>query len=197
MIDRDVVRVYGVREIQAIREISSYLMENIAQILSMNKISKVLKLPLSTIREYLMFLEGAYIIFSLSYYSKSINEIKYNPKKYYSIDTGIRYALTGRKNLGPIAENTLFLHLVRKHRDIYYWKQKYEVDFVMDRGRKVVESKYHDDIDNTSIKGIIKFMDINKIKTGTIVSHSIYDQIKMNGKCIEIIPMWKYLLEFD
>jgi len=196
MIDRDVVRVYGVREIHAIRELATYLMENIAQIISMNKISKVLKLPLSTLREYLTFLEGAYILFSLPYYSKSINEIRYNPKKYYSIDLGLRYAITGRTNLGPIAENTLFLHLIQNYQGIYYWKQKYELDFIMDKGSKIVECKYHDDIDKSSYKGLIKFMEINKIKFGQIVSKSIADQIKSNGKTIDIIPMWKYLLEF-
>jgi len=194
MIDRDVVRVYGVREVNALRELAAHVIENTAQVLSLNKLSKVLKVPLSSLSKYMSFLESAYLFFAVEYHSDSINERRYNPKKYYTIDTGLKHALTGKKNLGALAENVLYLHLHRRYRDVYYWKSTHEVDFILNKGQKVIECKYHDQIDRGILKGIGRFIENNNPKSAIIISRSLEDKIEVNGRIIDIIPLWKYLM---
>ena len=194
MIDRDVVRVYGVREVKALRELAAHVIENSAQVLSLNKLSKILKVPLSSLSKYMSFLESAYLFFPVEYHSGSINERKYNPKKYYTIDTGLKHALTGKKNLGAMAENVLYLHLHRRYRDVYYWKDKHEVDFVLKKGQKLIECKYHDQIDGSILKGVGRFIENNNPRSAIIISKSLEDKIELNGRIIPIIPLWKYLM---
>jgi len=197
MIDRDVVRVYGVREVRALRELAAHVIENSSQIVSLNKLSNILKVPLSSLSKYMSFLESAYLFFAVEYHSGSINERRYNPKKYYAIDTGVKFALTGKKNLGSMAENLLFLHLYKKYGDVYYWKDKHEVDFIMDKGQRVIECKYHDQIDGTILKGLCKYIEKNDPEKVSVISKSLEDEMELFGRIIEIIPLWKYLMRSE
>ena len=197
MIDRDVVRVYGVREVKALRELAAHVIENTAQILSLNKLSNILKVPLSSLSKYMSFLESAYLFFGVEYHSGSINERKYNPKKYYTIDTGLKHALTGKKNLGAMAENILFLHLHKQYGEVHYWKDRYEVDFILDRGRRIMECKYHDQIDRSILKGIGRYKDIYDTESVIVISRSIEEKMELDGKIIDIVPMWKYLMVIE
>lgn len=197
MIDRDVVRVYGVREVRALRELAAHVIENTAQVLSLNKLSNILKVPLSSLSKYMSFLESAYLFFAVEYHSGSINERKYNPKKYYTIDTGLKHAITGKKNLGAMAENILYLHLSKKYGDVYYWKEKHELDFIMNKGQDVIECKYHDQIDSDILKGLLKYIEKNNPKSATVISRSLEDKMELDGRIIEIIPLWKYLMRYS
>lgn len=194
MIDRDVVRVYGVREVRTLRELAAHVLENTAQVLSLNKLSNVLKIPLSSLSKYVSFLESAYLFFPVEYHSGSINERRYNPKKYYAVDTGLKHALTGRKNLGTMAENILYLHLRRKHGDVHYWKDRYEVDFVLEKGRKIIECKYHDRIDVADLKGLGRYVGKHDPESVTVVSRSVEEEMEVGGRKVEVVPLWKYIL---
>ena len=64
-----------------------------------------------------------------------------NPKKVYSIDTGLSKRISfevGRKK-GDLLENVIFLELKRRFEEIYYYKTKdnYEVDFLIKQNEKI------------------------------------------------------------
>lgn len=52
--------------------------------------------------------------------------------------TGFKFS----ENVGHVYENTVFLELKRRNREIYYWKSKdgHEVDFVCREGMKITEA---------------------------------------------------------
>ena len=51
----------------------------------------------------------------------------------YCIDNGLRNAVsfTFSKDEGRLAENLVFLELMRREKEVYYWKNGGEVDFVV------------------------------------------------------------------
>ena len=77
--------------------------------------------------------EDAYLLFSCPYFAYSEAKRTRRNKKFYSIDTGLRRAVSTKsgEDLGKDFENLVYLSLRQKTTDICYWKGKGEVDFVI------------------------------------------------------------------
>lgn len=132
---RDIVASHNVRDSAKLRDLASHAMTNISTLLSYNKISKAIGLNISTLTEYLRFLENAYLIFQAKFFSYSVTEslLVQKPRKIYAIDNGMRNAVSFpfSKDEGRLAENLVFLALKREYGEVYYWKGRGEVDFVI------------------------------------------------------------------
>ena len=132
---RDIVASQNVRDSAKLRDLASHAMTNISTLLSYNRISKAIGLNISTLTEYLRFLENAYLIFQAKFFSYSVTEtmLVQKPRKIYAIDNGMRNAVSFplSKDEGRLAENLVFLALRREHGEVYYWKGRGEVDFVI------------------------------------------------------------------
>jgi predicted AAA+ superfamily ATPase len=72
-------------------------------------------------------------------FSYSFTEQKANPYKVYAIDPGLYNAVSFKfsENIGRIFENVIYLELRRKGEEIFYWKGKGEVDFLIRKGTKI------------------------------------------------------------
>ena len=89
-------------------------------------------------KEYLLYLEQAYLIYQLNFFSYSVKDsisIKM-PKKVYCINNGLQNsaAFTFSADEGRLAENLAFVELKRRKIEFFCWKEKREVDFVI-KGR--------------------------------------------------------------
>ena len=53
-------------------------------------------------------------------------------KKYYPIDVGLRQSVVTRTgaDAGKSLESLVFLHLRKKYHEVFYWRDKHEIDFV-------------------------------------------------------------------
>ena len=131
-----------------------------------------------------------------------------SPRKVYCIDVGFKTAsgFYTSEDYGRVAENLVFLKLrERQLRDplmeIYYWKQKHEVDFVVKRGREVEEIiQVCWDIEEAKereIKGLLEASRFFGIKRGVIVTGDFEGEEEVEGVRIEYIPLWKWLLHFS
>jgi predicted AAA+ superfamily ATPase len=151
----------------------------------------------------------AYLIFKLEKYSPKPKEIVNSPKKIYAVDTGLvnTIALTSTGNRGRIIENLVFLELVRwKSLDplleMYYWKdyQNHEIDFIIKRGTNVIRllQVTHvssiDELDNRELKSLVKGSELLGCNDLYLITWDLEEKLKMAGKIINIIPLWKWLL---
>ncbi len=99
--------------------------------------------PFDRARDYTGYLEDAFLIFQLRRFAWSVKKQMVNPRKFYSIDTGlsnwVSFQVGARK--AQNIENIVFLELLRRKQDIYYYKTKNdrEVDFLVKQGAQVVE----------------------------------------------------------
>ena len=98
-----------------------------------------------------------------------------------------------------IQENLIFLHLRRKYKELYYFDEKGECDFVaMKRGKvkELVQVCYKltpDNIDR-ELRGLRQAMRFFNFHNAIIVTFDTRDVIKEDGFEIEIIPACNYLI---
>jgi len=55
---------------------------------------------------------------------------------------------------------------------LFYWKDKHEVDFVLDFSGKIVaiKVKYKKELEDNDLEGILEFMEIFKLRKGIVVT---------------------------
>jgi predicted AAA+ superfamily ATPase len=80
--------------------------------------------------------------------------------------------------------------------DVYYWKNKHEVDFIYDESKLLfpVEVKYREHPVTADTKGLIEFMRAFDLNIGIIVTKEMLKQEKIADKEIIFIPLWLFLL---
>ena len=98
-------------------------------------------------------------------------------------------------------ENIVFLALKRSGKSIYYYKNKFECDFVISQGHNISQAiqvtahMNNEKTRNREIRGLIEAMDNYKLKTGIILTEDEDEVLQIEKNKIIITPVWKYLLE--
>jgi hypothetical protein len=203
IIYRDVVLRYKIKQEANLREIAAFVISNIGSVFSLEKIARMAKMKnLTTVKNYLSYLENSFLFYRVSRYSHSLKTQIYNPDKLYVVDTGFynEVAFTGTANRGRILENLVFMELKRKYGEIYYFQGKRECDFLIKNKNEMVlaaQSTVFMDDNNREreIGGLTEAMDEYKIKKGLIIVENESDTINENGKIIEVKPIWRWCLE--
>ncbi|MCZ7382031.1 MAG: ATP-binding protein [Candidatus Methanoperedens sp.] len=88
--------------------------------------------------------QDGYLFYFLPILSYTIKDRLQYPRKAYLGDTGFAYAISGKKDMGRLYENAVFLELKRRlapQMSLCYWKSRegFEVDFAISEGLKTKE----------------------------------------------------------
>ena len=192
----DIAAVHEIRDLRSLRELAAFLVTSSGKPVSLSKMKKTFKLSLDTIREYISYIEESHIIDEIPVASPSRNERIYNPRKYYVLDTGMRTALTGEKEMGTRAETALHLLFSQCGHEVGYWKQIHEIDFILQGNESTaVESKYKDVLAPKDILPMKKWLHAEKNGRGYIVTRNLEDDIELDGMHVKAVPLWKMLLD--
>ncbi len=200
---RDIMQRNELRNETAIKTLLHYAISNIGKETSYNKLKTLIGVgSANTISQFIDHFEQAYLLFAIRKFDYSIKKQIIAPKKLYCVDNAIigQNAFSFSENKGRILENTVFIQLRREDRDIYYHKGKYECDFLVKNGNTITQAIqvcYELNLDNKKreINGILEALETHQLKEGLLLTFDQEDLIKMEGKNIHIIPVWKWLLE--
>lgn len=116
-----------------------YLLDNIGNTISANKISNVMKnekinVSTHTVDKILSYLESAYLFYRAARYDIRGKERLKTLGKYFVVDTGLRnnrLTKTYHDNMGSQIENVVYLELKRRGYQIFVGKyDDYEIDFI-------------------------------------------------------------------
>ncbi len=132
-----------------------------------------------------------------------IKEFSGTPK-YYTIDNGFNYALqsVASENRGVFLENAVYLHLRRKHpfgKGLFYFKEKYECDFLRLEKQSVSEliqvcwSLENSETKKREINGLLEAAKATGCKNLKIITYDFEGYIKEGGFEISVQPAWKVL----
>ncbi len=142
--------------------------------------------------------------FCIDLFDFSIKRQIYNPSKIYSIDSALSRSVAFRfsQDSGHIYENFVFVELLRRNKEIFYWKSKRgkEVDFLIKRGLKIEEAvqvsitlaEY-----KTKQREVDGLLDASKelnVKNLLIITEDEEGEEKIGKTKIKVIPLWKWLL---
>ena len=209
IITRDVVVRYGIRNVRELKEVAFYLFSNFAGRFTYSKTKNALGIGnVETVKNYVEYLESAYLIFELPKFSFKPKEILRSDKKVYAVDTGMVNAIVPKvsENIGRLMENAVFLELLRlKHYrkpgiEIYHYRDsKGEVDFVVRDQEKteliqVTCASERDEIAPREVKSLSRVMESFGLKGGTLITWDYSGEVELNGLRIEAIPLWRWLL---
>ena len=197
LVYKDLVAQYDIRNVKVLKELIHYLYTTFTSFYSYKKISELLKIDFSTLKEYFHYLEEAKILFETSLFSYSLKVQSRNNKKIYCIDNGLRNAVSFKfsKDEGKLAENLVFIELKRREKELYYWKNKGEIDFITkdaDNSLTAINVSYSDEIDEREINSLLEFKkEFKKAKELILLTKDTEKQ--EHG--IKFMPLWKWLLE--
>lgn len=136
---KDIIERHGVSNTVLLKYLTKTLLINAATPFSINKFfndikSQGFKVGRETLHNYMAYLEDAFLVFRVQFYSESARAQQTHPNKIYVIDNGLinAYSLKAKDLYHKFLENQVYLDLRRQGKDIYYYKTKegYEIDFV-------------------------------------------------------------------
>ncbi|WP_316838275.1 ATP-binding protein [Pedobacter nutrimenti] len=198
---RDIAVRHSIREVESLKQLAVYLISNVGTLVSANKLTDLFGIKSSaTILEYFAWLKNAYLIEFLPLFSYSLKVQARNPKKVYAIDTGLISATSTAfsENVGHKLENLIYLHLRRKSKELYYYKEKGECDFISfnkGKAQEAVQVCYQIDDNNfkREYNGLLEALKFFKLSEGTIVTLDQTDLFEEDGFVIKLIPAHEYL----
>lgn len=200
---RDIAIRHSVRDVESLRQLAVYLMSNVGNLVSANKLIGMFGIKSSaTILEYFSFFKDSYLIEFLPQFSYSLKAQVRNPKKIYAIDTGLitEVSTAFTENIGHKLENLIYLHLRRTYKELYFYREKGECDFVaFSKGKiqKAIQVCYQiDDLNfEREYNGLLEAMEAFKLKEGIIITLNQKDIFEKDGLTVRLIPAHEFLSE--
>jgi len=197
---RDIISRYRLSQVNEIKEIGLYFASNIGKLFSYSTLQTISGIKsLSSIKDYLKYYEQSYLFFYLKKFDYSVKKQIMNPKKVYTVDTAFanRLGFNFSQNKGRLLENIVYLELLRRGKEVYYFNGKNECDFLVKEGVNIIEAiqvVYSIDESNVTreLNGLKEAMLAFNIKKGLIITHSDNDYTFSDG--IETKAAWQWLL---
>lgn len=212
IIVKDVAYRHRIRNFNDLRQIARFLVNNsgnefgYSSLKGLSKVQSVL-----TLTSWTRHLEEAYLIFIIERFSFKLKETIKSPKKAYCVDNGIITEI-GRespRNVGRLMENLVAIELIRRSKSpenlkISYWKGNSgkEVDFVTRRNGKVEQliqvtfSSGPESINKREIDALSDASSELKCDNLLIITWDYESSIRIDGKEIRLVSLWKWLLNF-
>ncbi len=203
----DIIQRNNIKNEQALRLAVKRLAENVLQPTAYNRLANMVKsagisTSTASIIEYIRYAKEACLIFSLDNYASKFAE-KETAKKHYFTDNGLLSVfLTDSKS--PLLENLCAISLYKKYNKdagapgLYYYNRNIEVDFFVPEEGLAIQATYSLADTATRQREVAALIALNKfypLKTAIIVTYDEEETIEEEGIRIEVVPVWKWLMD--
>ena len=198
ILERDILLRHRIKNEKDIKEIASFSLTNVASKVSTYKIEKDFGISNPNTRRYFEYFQEAFLLQFVPFFSYAVKKQIYNPQKVFSIDTGLRNAVSFKfsEDIGKLLENIVYLEFLRRKEAPYYWEGKTEIDFVLRRGHKVSELiNVCYSLNAKSLEREIKSLEEGMSEFKNVKAKIIYwEGIPPNHKKIEFVNILDFLL---
>lgn len=201
---KDLLVRHSIREEKSFKELVSFIFTNFTKELSYNSMKKTLAFKsVTSVKDYIDYMQQSYLVWELYKYDFSLKKQYVSDKKMYIIDNGLRnnIAFYFSGDEGRLLENLVFLELKRRGKDIYYYKNKTECDFIIKEKNRISEAIQVSfnissrETKEREIKGLFGAMELFKLKKGLIITNSEEEKIELDKKIVNVVPAWRWFLK--
>ncbi|MFZ4428637.1 MAG: ATP-binding protein [Saprospiraceae bacterium] len=199
---RDIIARYRIVQVNELKQIALFLASNTGKLFSYATLQKVSGVKsTSSIKSYVDYFEQSYLFSYLKKFDYSVKKQIMNPKKAFAIDPAVcnRLGFRFSENKGRMLENIVYLQLLRRKREVFYYSGKKECDFVIQEGLQIKEAiqvvhELHDLNAQREVEGLLEAMQTFQLKSGLlIVGHHLVKHFSVPDS-ITVMPAWKWLL---
>lgn len=201
---RDVVARHHIKNQHALHQIVTWYLTGLSSLHSYTAVRKAFGMSIelaSTLTEYL---SQAFLVFEMSRYHHNLKVQARDAKKIYIVDIGLRTVslLSDREDWGRLAENSVYIELRRRGKEVFYFKNEKEVDFIITELGKPVEAiqvAYCNLEDQKTkdreISSLLECLELLQLKKGKILTLAYDDTQIIQGRVIEFVPLYRWLSE--
>ncbi len=214
---RDLPSLYSIRNISDIEKVFLYLCYNSSSIINMNTVCKELQANRATLEKYIMYLEGANLIYVSPLVNVGPKQVLKSQNKIYIADAALRNAVLMKDDitddaveLGIIAETAVYKHVkafnYKSITKVGYYRggdKNKEIDIIVQYAQSaspiMIEVKYRED---SSISEKDMIVELSSAERPNLVITKRADDFGIteykNGKKIYKIPapVFLYLLGY-
>ena len=199
----DIATRHSIDNTFALRIMFKKIAESVKQPMSFNRLSNIIsstgvKIGTNTVINYIEYAKEAWLITPVQNIASKLVEKETSPK-YYFTDNGILnlFLIDAKTSL---LENLVAISLLRKYgreNAVYFYNQGIEVDFYIPEDETAIQvsySLYDSETFQRETKALIKIASQLSCRKLIIITRDEEQTIEIDGKKIEIIPIWKWLL---
>lgn len=202
----------NIQDINALKKLTVFLISNMACEYSFNTLKAVSGVENEeTVRRYLDYLEDNFLLYRIPKLN-CLPEIKEEadvPHKVYTVDTGFFKSVYPNypDSLGLRFENLILLELLRRKKQVFYFRNRKECDFLIKEedsqkvSTAVQASVYFGSqaVREREVFGLMEAMEEYGLEEGLILTLDDEEVLRIEGKDgtkkIMVKPAWKWMLE--
>ena len=203
----DIVERNKIRNPRIFRLLARKLADSVMQPTTLKRLEHIIKstgdsISPTVLKDYLDYMEDAYLLFSIPNLVSPLTEQQTIVKRYFADNGILNLFLTGGET--KLLENIVAIHLnILYHNTLeelrlFYYNKGVEIDFCIPEVNKAIQVSYRiDDLDTyeREVGGLVKFLKAYKLYQGIIITWDTERQITEDGITINVIPVWKWLLQ--
>lgn len=198
----DLVVRHKVKNEDSLRMCIRRLAESVMQPCSLNRLSNLVKstgMPCSpsTVMEYVRYLQESCLLISLDNYASKFVD-KETVKKHYFIDNGLLHLFINNPDTA-LLENLCAINLYKRYgKGVYYFNRNIEVDFYVPDEKLAIQASFRmseEAILEREIKALVALHSLYETQRNLIITYEDEGIMERDGIKIEIIPVWKWLLD--
>ena len=198
----DLVVRHKVKNEDSLRMCIRRLAESVMQPCSLNRLSNLVKstgMPCSpsTVMEYVRYLQESCLLISLDNYASKFVD-KETVKKHYFIDNGLLHLFINNPDTA-LLENLCAINLYKRYgKGVYYFNRNIEVDFYVPDEKLAIQASFRMSEEATlerEIKALVALHGLYETQRNLIITYEDEGIMERDGIKIEIIPVWKWLLD--
>ncbi len=200
----DIITRKSIRNERSISLLIRKLADSVMQPMAMKRLQNILqgdgtKINRSTIGTYISYLEEAFLCFSIPNFTDTI-PLRETVRKHYFYDNGILNLFLIQPET-KLLENLVAISLFHHHGErLYYYNYGVEVDFYIPDEQLGIQVSYSiadTQTCNREITALLKLNAYKPLKRMLVITYNEENTLIKKGHTIEIVPVWKWLVELD
>lgn len=197
----DLIARYDIRNDFGLRILAKKLAESVKQPSSYNRLANVVsstgkKTSTDTVIDYVNYMCESWLLLPLENIIGKLTE-RNTQRKYYFIDNGILNLFLPDPETS-LLENMVAINLIRKYKnEVCFYHNGVEVDFYLPEQKKLIQTSYSlqdESAFQRETEALIKVSKHLEVNDLMIISKDEETVLEKDGKTIQVVPLWKWLL---